>query len=154
MDDQTPTITVEQILDVHTMSDQEYMEAWAKHNKISTEAVAKLFQEGFISMEALKLIDRDDLAKAKLPRGQEKLVLASVQKLLETETGVSRSSWRCLGPIRNLRRLTHCAGDLRATQCRPIHPVIGYRQNECTRHACARQATRINIRMSKYGNIR
>ena len=50
----------------------------------------KLFKEGFTSMEALELIDSDDLAKTKIPRGQQKLILANVGKLLNSkasETG-------------------------------------------------------------------
>ena len=76
---------VANIVDIRTMSDEEYMAAWAKDNKISLEAIEKLSQDGFTSMQALKLVDKDDLAKAKLPRGQQKLILASIQKLLQDE---------------------------------------------------------------------
>lgn len=76
---------VANIVDIRTMSDEEYMAAWAKDNKISLEAIEKLSQDGFPSMQALKLVDKDDLAKAKLPRGQQKLILASTPKLLQDE---------------------------------------------------------------------
>lgn len=72
-------------VDVRNLSDEEHLAAWAKDNKISREAIDRLYQEGFTSMEALKLIDRDDLVKAKLLRGQQKLILAAVQKLLQNE---------------------------------------------------------------------
>ena len=47
----------------------------------------KLRVEGFTSMDALKLIDRNDLCKAKLaiPRGQQKLVIAAVQQFIQTQ---------------------------------------------------------------------
>ena len=148
MDDQNPPITVEQILDVHTMSDEEYMEAWAKHNTISAEAVAKLFQEGFTSMEALKLIDRDDLAKAKLPRGQQKLVLASVQRLLETEARAKAASVEVPGDVLGQSETSasaHCSLGQSV-------PRLGTDESSAP-DTHARQATSINIRMSKYGNI-
>ena len=44
-------------------------------------------------MDALKLIDRDDLCKAKLaiPRGQQKLVLAAVQTFIQTQAPAQAS---------------------------------------------------------------
>ena len=44
-------------------------------------------QEGFTSMDALILIDRGDLCKANLaiPRGQQKLALAAVQKFVQSK---------------------------------------------------------------------
>ncbi|MES9970253.1 MAG: hypothetical protein ABW092_09480, partial [Candidatus Thiodiazotropha sp.] len=45
------------------------------------DAAEKLLKDGFTSIEAVKLIDVDDLAKSKIPRGQQKLILASVQAL-------------------------------------------------------------------------
>ena len=49
--------------------------------------IEKLKQDRFTSMDALVLIDREDLSKSKLaiPRGQQKLVLAAVQKFIQTE---------------------------------------------------------------------
>lgn len=78
-------ISAHPTVDVRNLSDEEYLAAWASENKISREAMDKLFQEGFTSIEALKFIDRDDLIKAKLPRGQQKLIFTSVKKLLQNE---------------------------------------------------------------------
>ena len=74
-------------LEVETVSDEVFINNWATKNKISGEVIEKLKQDGFTSMDALVLIDREDLAKSKLaiPRGQQKLVLAAVQKFIQTE---------------------------------------------------------------------
>ena len=58
-------------LEVETVSDDVFLNNWAAKNKISGDVVEKLKQEGFTSMDALVLIDRDDLSKSKLaiPRG-------------------------------------------------------------------------------------
>lgn len=71
------------MVEIRTMTDEEYVSHWAAQNKISSEATEKLFKEGFTSMEALKLIDSEDLGKTKIPRGQQKLILAAVARLSE-----------------------------------------------------------------------
>lgn len=85
MASQSQDIPVQPTLDIQNLSDEECLAAWASENKISRESMDRLFQEGFTSMRALKLIDRDDLVKAKLPRGQQKLIFASVENLLQNE---------------------------------------------------------------------
>ena len=67
-------------MEVRTLSDEEAMYVWAAENKINKEALDKLVKDGFTSMDALRLVDQEDLHKSKLPRGQQKLILACVQK--------------------------------------------------------------------------
>lgn len=73
--------STENIVTVITMSSEEVVSQWARENKISTAAVDKLFEEGFTSLEALKLLDEEDLSKSKIPRGQKKLILSCVRAL-------------------------------------------------------------------------
>ena len=67
---------------------------WARENKISEGAVDRLFEEGFTSLEALRLLDEEDLSKSKIPRGQKKLILACVRGLEKNDehqqSGVNR----------------------------------------------------------------
>lgn len=63
------------------MAHEEKAKAWAVQHKICDEAVLELFEEGFNSLEAIKLLEPDDLSKTKISRGQKKLIIASVQKL-------------------------------------------------------------------------
>lgn len=75
----------ENLIEIRTSTDEELVQAWAIQNSISTDAIEKLFKEGFTSMRAIKLIDGDDLARTKIPRGQQKLILASVKGLNSVE---------------------------------------------------------------------
>lgn len=75
----------ESLIEIRTSTDEELVQAWAIQNSISTDAIEKLFKEGFTSMRAIKLIDGDDLARTKIPRGQQKLILASVKGLNSVE---------------------------------------------------------------------
>ena len=90
-------------MEVESIPDEEFLNNWAAKNKISSDVVDKLRQEGFTSMDALILIDRDDLCKAKLaiPRGQQKLVLVAVQKFVQSEglaqTAVAQASQEMAG---------------------------------------------------------
>ena len=45
------------------------------------DAVEKMIKERFSSLTAIKLLEMEDLAKTKISRGQQKLILASVTKL-------------------------------------------------------------------------
>ena len=49
--------------------------------KISQEAIEKLASDGLTSMEAIQLLDREDMKRLKLPMGQQKLIPAAVQRL-------------------------------------------------------------------------
>lgn len=75
----------ENLIEIRTLTDEEVVLNWASQQKISPDAVEKLFKDGFTSMEAIKLLDIHDLGKTKIPRGQQKLILASVRKLLSLD---------------------------------------------------------------------
>ena len=63
------------------MTDDEYLYAWAAERKISAAAIDKLIADGFTSVEAMKLIETSDLSRNKITRGQQKLIMASVQDI-------------------------------------------------------------------------
>ena len=69
------------VFEITTMTPEQVVMHWAQSNKISADAIEKLFEEGFTSLEAIKLLDSDDLSKSKIPRGQKKLILSCVQSL-------------------------------------------------------------------------
>ena len=54
---------VENIIDTSTLSDEEDVLNWATCGKISLDAIEKLFKEGFTSMEAMLLLEDEDLAR-------------------------------------------------------------------------------------------
>ena len=74
-------LSVENIVEIHTVTDEQIVAAWAAQCKISQEAVEKLASDGFTSMEAIQLLDREDMKRSKLPMGQQKLILAAVKRL-------------------------------------------------------------------------
>ena len=65
---------------------------WAVDQKITGKTVDMLIKEGFCSMEALMLVDGEDLSHTKIPRGQQKLVLKVIQPLQPSQS-VDRG-WR------------------------------------------------------------
>lgn len=71
---------LENVIKTRTVSDEEIVINWATQNKISKDTVDKLFKEGFTPMEALLLLEDEDLGRTKIPRGQQKSILAGVQK--------------------------------------------------------------------------
>ena len=58
---------------------------WATSNKISSKAVDMLVKDGFNSMDAIVLLEREDLS-SKMPRGQQKLLLKALQSLCPQTT--------------------------------------------------------------------
>ena len=72
------------------------MRGWAANQKISGKTVDLLIKEGFDSMEALVLIDSDDLAQTKIQRGQQKLLLKDLLSLTSSgeETGPAAATGR------------------------------------------------------------
>ena len=75
----------ENTIEVRTMTFKEVVLHWAKQSKILIDSVEKLFKDRFTSMEAIKLIDGDNLGKTKITRWQQKLILASVNKCLDLQ---------------------------------------------------------------------
>ena len=55
---------------VVALSDEELTMQFCIQNKVSKTATDELLKRGFISLEALKLVELDDLSSKKIPRGQ------------------------------------------------------------------------------------
>ena len=72
---------VENMIEIWMLSDEEVVLNLAAHRKISPDAIEKLFKED--SMEAMLLLEDEDLAWTKILRGQQ-LILAAVRKLLKS----------------------------------------------------------------------
>ena len=53
---------------------------WATAQKVMSKTVDLLIKDGFNSMEAVALLERNDLLQSKIPRGQQKLLLKALQK--------------------------------------------------------------------------
>ena len=68
------------------------MRGWAANQKISGKTVDLLIKEGFDSMEALILIDGDDLAHTKIQRGQQKLLLKALLSLTSSGEATATGS--------------------------------------------------------------
>ena len=71
-------------VEIQTMPKEAAAKAWAAQHRINDDAVEKLFEEGFNSLDAIKLIEPDDLAKSKISKGQRKLIIECVRKLNRT----------------------------------------------------------------------
>jgi hypothetical protein len=66
--------------------EQAAVREWAGANKLSADTLKILLKEGFITMEALMLVEEGDFNNTKMARGQVKLL---VQKVRESRTVVS-----------------------------------------------------------------
>ena len=60
----------ENVIQFTFLTPEQLVSKWAMENKISEDAVAKLLEEGFTSLEAIRLLDADDLSRSKISRGQ------------------------------------------------------------------------------------
>ena len=80
------------VIEITTLSDEEIVLNWASQSKVSRDGIEKLFKECFDSMEAMLLLEDDDLARTKIPRGQQKLILAVVNKLLKATERAEESA--------------------------------------------------------------
>jgi len=54
------------------------LRGWATEQKLSRKTVDILMKKGCSSMEALRLLDKDDLTNSKMLHGQQKLLLKSL----------------------------------------------------------------------------
>ena len=81
---------VENVIEIWMLSDEEVVLNLAAHGKVSPDAIEKLFKED--SMEAMLLLEDEDLAWTKIPRGQQELILAAVRKLLKSTEGAGCSA--------------------------------------------------------------
>ena len=71
---------------VVALSDEELVMQFCIQNKVSKTATDELLKRGFTSLEALKLVELDDLSSEKIPRGQRRLILHIVRTLLHDGT--------------------------------------------------------------------
>ena len=62
---------------------------WATDKKLTGKAVNMLIKDGFSSMEAVVLLDKEDLLPSKIPRGQQKLLLKSLRPRETTTASAS-----------------------------------------------------------------
>ncbi|CAC5420024.1 unnamed protein product [Mytilus coruscus] len=69
-----------------TMTDMERVLTWADAKKLSEATANAVISLGFDSMEALALLEGEDLQKTKIPIGQQKLLLKSIRQSFKTET--------------------------------------------------------------------
>ena len=63
---------------------------WAAENKMTIKAVDILVNKGLNSMEAVALLDADDVGQSKMPRGQQKLLLKALQSIQAAEARNAR----------------------------------------------------------------
>ena len=71
--------------DTEVVAESELRE-WATAHKINAKTVDLLVKDGFSSMDAVELLDKEDLAQYKIPRGQQKLLLKALQPRQATVT--------------------------------------------------------------------
>ena len=61
-------------------------------NKVTKTATDELLKRGFNSLEALKLVELDDLSSEKIPRGQRRLIMHIVRTLLTGGTATDATT--------------------------------------------------------------
>ena len=66
MAEQEQIRAVDNYVEIQTMSAEEAAKAWVVQHRINEDAVEKLFEEGFNSLDAIKRIEPDDLPKSKI----------------------------------------------------------------------------------------
>ena len=71
--------------DTEVVAESELRE-WATVHKINVKTVDLLVKDGFSSMDAVELLDKEDLVQSKIPRGQQKLLLKALQPRQATVT--------------------------------------------------------------------
>ena len=67
-------------------SDEELVTDFCLANKVSRTATEELLRRGFNSLEALKLVEMDDLSSEKIPRGQRRLIIHITRALLQQDS--------------------------------------------------------------------
>lgn len=60
--------------------DEQAVIDWAQSNKVSVDCVKLLLKDGFSSMEALELLEEEDLSP-KIARGQHRLIVKAIRAL-------------------------------------------------------------------------
>lgn len=75
-----------------TLTDEEMVVQFCTQNKVSKTATDELLKRGFTSLEALKLVELDDLSSEKIPRGQRRLIMHIVTTLFQEGTAVENEA--------------------------------------------------------------
>ena len=70
--------------------DEQAVHDWAAAQKISMESVKCLLKDGFTSLDALRLLEKEDLTH-KIPRGQQRLILHAVGEIRKHTTSSADS---------------------------------------------------------------
>ena len=91
---------------------EEALREWAASEKITAKTVDLVIKEGFNSMEALVLVDQEDLLQAKIPWGQQKLLLKALLLMQPVETSCVVATLTD-GETMAAAAATTCADDMR-----------------------------------------
>ena len=70
-------------------SDEELVTEFCLANKVSKTATEELLKRGFTSLEALKLVEMDNLSSEKIPKGQRRLIMHITRALLHQDAAGS-----------------------------------------------------------------
>ena len=70
-------------------SDEELVIDFCLANKVSRTAAEELLKRGFTSLEALKLVEMDDLSTEKIPKGQRRLIMHITRALVQLDAAGS-----------------------------------------------------------------
>ena len=70
--------------DTEVVAEDELRE-WATAHKITAKTVDLLVKDGFSSVDAVELLDKEDSSQSNIPRGQQKLLLKALQPRQATE---------------------------------------------------------------------
>ena len=76
---------------VSDMSDQDILIKYCLDNKINKTALDELMKRGFDSLDALKLVNMEDLSSQNIPMGQRRLIFHVAQALNTNEPASTQS---------------------------------------------------------------
>ena len=76
---------------VSDMSDQDILIKYCLDNKINKTTLDELMQRGFDSLDALKLVNMEDLSSQNIPMGQRRLIFHITQALNTNEPASTQS---------------------------------------------------------------
>ena len=89
------------------------MREWAATENITAKTGDLQIKEGFNSMEALVLVDREDFLQTKIPRGQQKLLLKALLPMQPAETSRAVPTPTVGETMAAAAAVTTCADDSR-----------------------------------------
>ena len=101
---------------------------WASGQKVTMKTVDLLAKEGFNSMEALALLDGEDLAQTKIARGQQKLLLSAIRPLQHKTTQSNMAAETAATCGDGMARSTAADGQTTESGKEGIRHIIGVSQ--------------------------